>query len=228
MDAPLTDKARATRRRILDAAISLFEERGYDKTTLRAIARAAGVSTGLAYRYFDSKDALVLALYAELAEQFSQRVAAAPEGSWSERSQAAMDASFQVLAPHRDTIGALLGAMVSRRGDGIYVPWAANQAQVRQGFIDAVAGARNAPSDPVRLGELLYLAHLGALLFWLLDRSADQVATERLRAWIHRTTPVLAASLQLPLVRGPVQSLVDIVQLGVYGDRPPGGAKESS
>lgn len=227
MTKPLTDKARATRRRIVDAAIRLFETKGYEATTLRAIAGEAGVSTGLAYRYFDSKDALVLMLYGELAAGFSARVAQAPTGSWAQRAEFALEASFSVLAPHRDTIGALLGAMLTRRGDGIYVPWAANQAQVRQGFVDAVSGATNAPANPDALGELLYLAHLGALLFWLLDRSVDQVATTQLRAWIARTTPLLAPVLSLPLVRGPVQSLVDIVRLGVYGDRPPAGPSEA-
>ncbi|MEM6931225.1 MAG: TetR/AcrR family transcriptional regulator, partial [Myxococcota bacterium] len=169
----------------------------------------------------ESKDALVLALYAQLADAFTARLDETPTGTWAARADAALDASFEVLKPHRDTLGALLGAMLSRRGDGIYVPWAANQARVRQGFVDAVAGARDAPRNAESLGDTLYLVHLGALLFWLLDRSEDQSATDELRAFLSRTTPLLGMALSLPLVKGPLDTLVGIVRRGVYGIHPP-------
>jgi AcrR family transcriptional regulator len=47
-----------TRERIRDAAIALFAEQGFDKTTIRGIAKAAGVSGGLLRHHFGSKDDL--------------------------------------------------------------------------------------------------------------------------------------------------------------------------
>src|ERR671920_2372972 len=52
----LTPKALRTRERILEAALRLFAERGYEATTMRDVAREAGASLGLAYRYFASKE----------------------------------------------------------------------------------------------------------------------------------------------------------------------------
>lgn len=49
---PLTPKAEATRARIRDAAMASFVERGYPDTTIRLIAKEAGVSVGNAYYYF--------------------------------------------------------------------------------------------------------------------------------------------------------------------------------
>ncbi|RDB63093.1 TetR/AcrR family transcriptional regulator [Gordonibacter sp. 28C] len=46
---------------ILDTAMRLFVERGYDAVSMRDIARAAGVTPGLAYHYFDSKQKLFAA-----------------------------------------------------------------------------------------------------------------------------------------------------------------------
>ena len=51
-----TAKSEQTRALILETAMRLFQERGYDKTTMRAIAAEAGVSVGNAYYYFDGKD----------------------------------------------------------------------------------------------------------------------------------------------------------------------------
>ncbi|WP_345706480.1 helix-turn-helix domain-containing protein [Kitasatospora paranensis] len=53
---PKTDKSEQTRTLILDTAMRLFQERGYEKTTMRAIATEAGISVGNAYYYFEKKN----------------------------------------------------------------------------------------------------------------------------------------------------------------------------
>ncbi|GAA2466226.1 MULTISPECIES: TetR/AcrR family transcriptional regulator [Streptomyces] len=45
-----------TRERILEAARAEFAERGYDKTSVRGIAKAAGVDPALVHHYFGTKD----------------------------------------------------------------------------------------------------------------------------------------------------------------------------
>ncbi|MFF4406760.1 TetR family transcriptional regulator [Streptomyces sp. NPDC001262] len=50
--------AEATRKCLVEAAAELFAERGYDRTTVRAIADRAGVNQALLFRYFGSKTAL--------------------------------------------------------------------------------------------------------------------------------------------------------------------------
>jgi AcrR family transcriptional regulator len=49
------------REQIMDTALQLFAEKGFDRTTNKDIARAAGVTPGLIYHYFPSKDALLKA-----------------------------------------------------------------------------------------------------------------------------------------------------------------------
>jgi AcrR family transcriptional regulator len=50
------------RQRILAAASKLFARDGYERTSVEAIAKEAGVSKGLAYHHFASKDALLVAI----------------------------------------------------------------------------------------------------------------------------------------------------------------------
>ena len=54
--------AAATRRALLDAAGALFDERGYERATIREIGERAGVDAALIARYFGSKEALYLAV----------------------------------------------------------------------------------------------------------------------------------------------------------------------
>ncbi len=70
-----------TRRQILETALALFRERGFEETTIRDIAGRAGLSLGAAYYYFKSKEAIVGAYYdyvqqehqARAREAFAQR-----------------------------------------------------------------------------------------------------------------------------------------------------------
>jgi AcrR family transcriptional regulator len=61
-------KGSQTRLQIVQSALRLFAERGYDRTTMRAIAAEAGVSVGNAYYYFASKEQLVQGFYDQLAD----------------------------------------------------------------------------------------------------------------------------------------------------------------
>lgn len=67
----LQPKGIARRREILDRAIDVFRERGADGTSLRRIAEALGVSHAALLHYFDSREQLLVAVYAHAEEQRS-------------------------------------------------------------------------------------------------------------------------------------------------------------
>ncbi len=57
------------RRRILDAAGNLFEDRGMDRATMAEITAASGVQPSTIYQYFSNKDEIVWSLLSELMEE---------------------------------------------------------------------------------------------------------------------------------------------------------------
>lgn len=61
-----SDKPSDKRGAILDAALSLIAERGFHNTPVSKIADVSGVSAGIIYHYFDSKDELIQELYREV------------------------------------------------------------------------------------------------------------------------------------------------------------------
>src|SRR5918911_4750515 len=73
---PKTEKGGQTRALILETALELFREQGYERTTMRAIAERGGVALGNAYYYFRSKEHLIQAFYARSHEE--HLAAAAP------------------------------------------------------------------------------------------------------------------------------------------------------
>jgi hypothetical protein len=83
-------------------------------------------------------------------------------------------------------------------------------------FTDGVSGAGDAPGKlAVPLGRLLYLMHLGVILWWLLDRSAKQRATAGLIALIERTLPPFALTLRLPWMKSLVEGMDELLRDGL-------------
>ena len=64
------------RRRILDAAWKLFNERGIDRVTMAEITAASGVQPSTMYQYFSNKDEIVWAIVGELMQEAGRRAQA--------------------------------------------------------------------------------------------------------------------------------------------------------
>ena len=62
-------KGDQTQALILETALTMFRERGYEQTTMRAIAEKADVSLGNAYYYFRSKEHLIQAFYQRMHDE---------------------------------------------------------------------------------------------------------------------------------------------------------------
>jgi AcrR family transcriptional regulator len=211
----------ATRQQLYDTAIQLIAQRGYEATTLRDIASEAGVSVGLLYRYFPSKQSVIVALYDQLSAAFATEAAAMTPGAWRDRFLFALRTSLRVLAPHRTSLAALIPVLVGDPDEGVFAPaTAAARRRVQAVFEQAATGARDAPKAPLAsaLGRLLYLMHLGVLLWWLLDKTPKQRTTDALVALTGQILPSASIALRLPPLRRAVIALDGLVRQGLFGE----------
>ena len=224
-----TPQGAAARERLYTTAMQLIVERGYDATTLRDVARKATVSVGLLYRYFPSKQALVIALYDELSSDFARRAADMPAGRWRDRFVFALTTSLDVLAPHRVPLRALTPVLVGNVDEGIFsASTMFSRLQVQQVFEDAVVGSSDAPKQPLAaaLGRLLYLVHLVVLLWWLLDRSAHQRATAALVSLIRQLLPSATLTLRVPPMRRFVLAVDELIRDALFGSAHSVGSRQ--
>lgn len=211
----LTAKGERTREHLLETALRLFTADGYEATTMRGIAAAADCSLGLAYRYFDSKEEFVLALYARMEQEFASYVEALPHVSLAQRFGQTMRAKFAHLAPYREAFGALAGATLNPRSNVAVL--GDTTADVRQRvsamFLAVVRGATDAPREPVArdLATALYGAHLALILFWLYDRTPNQRATDELISLVCDALGIVRRLLRLPPLARMLARLVRII-----------------
>jgi AcrR family transcriptional regulator len=214
-----TAQGAAARARLYSVALRLISERGYEATTLRDIAKEAGVSVGLLYRYFPSKQAVVIALYDELSADYARQAEAMAAGKWRERFLFALTTSLRVLEPHRVALRALTPVLVGDPNDGIFASTTVfSRVRVVSVFEAAVTGASDAPSSPLAesLGRLLYMIHLAVLLWWLLDKSPRQRATSSLVALTQQLLPSAALALRVPPVRRFVIAVDALIREGLF------------
>src|SRR5919198_853501 len=98
-----------TRRLILDTALALFRERGFEETTIRDIASRAGLSLGAAYYYFKSKEAIVGAYYEYVQQEHQARAheAFGRGENLRDRLRAALHTKIDIVQQDRRLLRAL-------------------------------------------------------------------------------------------------------------------------
>jgi AcrR family transcriptional regulator len=175
-----------TKSLILDTALEMVRERGYENTTMRAIAEKAGVSLGNAYYYFSSKEHLVQAFYQHLHE--SHLAAALPslehEKTLKARLLTVMRSKIETLKPYHKFAGVLFKTAADPKSP--LNPFADESDPVRQQslqlFEKIVEGTQaRIPKDlRAELAYLLWLYHMGIILFWIHDASPKQRRTYRM------------------------------------------------
>ena len=215
--AARSPKAEQTRRGITNAAMVLFRERGYDKTTMRAIADEAGVSLGNAYYYFGGKEHLIQAFY----DQVQVEHAAAAEGvlagekSFAPRLHGLLGAWVDISAPYHEFAGQFFKNAAEPTSP--LSPFSPDSAPAREASIALFrrvvedSDLKLAPALRRELPELLWLLHMGVVLFWVYDASPGQ---RRTRELVARAVPLvdrLARSTRLPVVRGVVDDMLELV-----------------
>jgi AcrR family transcriptional regulator len=99
----LSAKARATREKILDAAVNVFSRKGYHEAKVDDIVEASDTSKGSVYFYFPGKQQIFLALVDKFADVLQQRVieAVSDERDGVQRVNLALEVCLETFAQYR-------------------------------------------------------------------------------------------------------------------------------
>src|SRR5580692_3060559 len=181
-----TPKAEETARRILDSALELFREKGFDATTMRDIAQKAEVATGAAYYYYPSKEAIVADFYQRSNAEMQPLMEAALAGAkgMEDRLRELIGAKLAYFAPNRGVLRSLLRNGADPRHP--LSPFSPDTAAIRD--IDVAwfqrilkdCGMRIPRDLEPHLPGVLWFFQMGVIFFWVIDESPEQARTARL------------------------------------------------
>ena len=181
---PQRASSEETRTLILETALALFRERGFETTTIRDIAARAGLSLGAAYYYFKSKEAIVGAYYDYVQAQHLARARAAfaKGGDLRHRLRAAFHTKIDIMQEDRR----LLRALFRYGGDpdhplSWFGPATREQRRLSMDVFAAALADERLPDDVREVAPtLLWTLHMGILLYFLYDTSPDLRRTRKL------------------------------------------------
>ena len=185
--ASRSKKRDATRRALLEAALNVFGEKGYQGTAVDDIVSRAGRSKGAAYFHFPSKEAIFRSLVRELTAMLAARVEReiAKETTAVRRLDAALLSVIEIFTKHR-----ILARVMLVEVAGAGRAFSSDLLFVRQQFIDLIRanldGAVTEGTIPPCDTDLIATAWFGAInevvTHWLHD--PDQAS-------LHRRFPAL-------------------------------------
>ena len=175
-----------TRRAILRAALDLFAEKGFYRTTTKAISKKAGIAEGTLFNYFETKEDLALYFFEEsLAEmiEWYQSDRGMKRAALPEKLFGITEHLLDSLAPYEEFIGAVylrtLAAPLSKLG-----PFSLQSQERHLRYLrfirDVLAEAEEAGEIP-RVGDLgahaFGVFQLAIISYWLQDVSRGKEQT---------------------------------------------------
>jgi AcrR family transcriptional regulator len=219
----VTAKAEETGLRILDSALTLFREEGFDTATMRDIAEKAGVATGAAYYYYPSKDAIVMDFYQRSCAEMQPKIEAVLEhaDSLETRLRELIRIKLIHFAPNRGVLRALL-----RNGADPKHPLSPfspetkairdiDIAWFRRILVDC--GTRIPRDLEPHLPGVLWFFQMGVIFFWVIDESPNQSKTTKLLELATKSVATLIKVSGLPLMRPVRKSALQLIEV-VKGD----------
>lgn len=181
-----TKKSLATKKLLLNTAIRLFKANGYEKTTMRQIAREADMSLGSTYYYFTNKEEIVFFLYQLSLEKtliYGGKIFEKKKPLEEKVSEFFMT-KFGELAPHRK----FLKVLSKNSFDPTHPTSPFNQknkairSDVIKLFDESLTKESLKVSKVLRplVGSMIWYLQMALLVYWLYDTSKSQANTEKL------------------------------------------------
>jgi AcrR family transcriptional regulator len=174
----------AARKRIVNAALDLFQSKGFESTTTRQIARRARLAEGTIFNYFETKEDIALYFmelevdHAIAAVRGNVRLRKAP---LEEKLFALVEAQLEFLEPYQAFIGAAFVHALrptSKLGFSVQALDLRNRyLAFVQELVDESAGVPKGTTIAWVAPIAFWIFYLGVLLYWLNDASAGKQNT---------------------------------------------------
>ena len=196
----MTPKSIRTRQKILDAALLLFTEKGFDQATMRQIAAQADMAPGSIYHHFQTKEHIVQAFYDMLHEEHEQACVTIllSETKLENRLREVVRKKIQLAEPFKK-VSAVLFRVASDPKNPLS-PFSGQSSPTRDKslaqFRQLVSGSSaKLPADvEIILADYLWLYQMGIILYWIHDNSENSRKTFRL---IDRTVKLIQTLVEL-------------------------------
>lgn len=217
MEQQKSMKATETKQRILEVAMKLFLEKGFEKATMRKIAELAHLTPGATYYHFQTKQHIIFHYY---EQSYEDQLEASwhilqKEDNLEARIAGVIKAHINVAQPFHEVSKELF--KIASDPEHALSPFSAESKPLRDkniaSFEEVIDGARERIPSILRpkLPELLWLYKIGIILYWVHDNSPEQVKTYQLIDKSANIVVKLIKAYKVPMLRRFMDEMINLV-----------------
>ncbi|MES0489009.1 MAG: TetR/AcrR family transcriptional regulator [Leptospirales bacterium] len=175
-------KSEQTKAIVMETALELFRAEGFAETTMRQIAKKAGIALGTIYIYFKSKEELVLEYYQKVQQELLLQTSVDTQKKPYRLEVGLKDffyLQFKMLEKDKKFLSALASAAATP--DNPVSPFGKESKHIRKLHMEMLkkivdnSKTKIHPKVQKELPELLWFLQMGLIFFWVHDKSKESV-----------------------------------------------------
>lgn len=179
-------KKEATKKKILEISLQLFQRMGFARTTMRDIARKCGIALGTTYNYFPTKEHIALYFFEQALEEVMERYRREEpqDAPLEERLFLLLTLELEKIAPYEEFLNLIVTHAVLPTSR--LHPFSMDSQRLKMKYLDFVGGILESAKDRGEFSALgfdamilsaFWVFHLGIMMFWMNDTSRKKEDT---------------------------------------------------
>jgi AcrR family transcriptional regulator len=179
-------KKEATKKKILDVSLQLFQKIGFGRTTMRDIARKSGIALGTTYNYFPTKEHLALYFFERALDHVMERYRKEEpaDAPLDERIFLLLSLELEEIAPYEEFLHLIVTHAVVPTSR--LHPFSVDSQRLKHRYLEFIGRVLEEARDRgefVAVGmdsmilSVFWVFHLGIMMFWLNDPSRKKEDT---------------------------------------------------
>ena len=179
-------KKEATKKKILEVSLQLFQKMGFARTTMRDVAKKCGIALGTTYNYFPTKEHIAQFFFEQALDEVMERYRKEePAGApLEEKIFLLLSIELEKIAPYEEFLNLIVTHAILPTSR--LHPFSLDSQRLKMKYLDFVGGILEAAQDKGEFSALgfdamvlsaFWVFHLGIMMFWMNDASRKKEDT---------------------------------------------------
>jgi len=179
-------KKEATKKKILDVSLQLFQKMGFARTTMRDVAKKCGIALGTTYNYFPTKEHIAHYFFEEALDEVMERYKKEEpaDAPLEEKVFLLLSIELEKIAPYEEFLNLIVTQAVLPTSR--FHTSSMDSQRLKMKYLDFVGGILESAKKKGEFSALgfdsmilsaFWVFHLGIMMFWMNDQSRKKEDT---------------------------------------------------
>ena len=179
-------KKEATKKKILEVSLQLFQKMGFGRTTMRDIAKKCGIALGTTYNYFPTKEHIAQYFFERALDEVMERYRREepPDAPLEEKIYLLLSIELEKITPYEEFLNLIVThAMLPTSR---LHPFSVDSQRLKMKYLDFIGSILESAKEKGEFSTLgfdsmilsaFWVFHLGIMMFWMNDQSRKKEDT---------------------------------------------------